>query len=567
MWSALSRLHDRCRSVRVEMRMTRRDPRPFPVKYGAVYTPKPLATFVAQLLKRVGGHRLNVVLDPACGEGALLSAIKEVCPKVQTIGIDRDREAIEKMPTGGESFLDDFILPKHLGDAKSAEYWSERLSANALSAVIANPPWSSDRVYSNAVLKNAGFDLAHGQYDSYALFVELTLNVLPRDAYYAFILPDSIFAAQNESLRRLLLTNTEVLVVARLGEKMFPGIFRGAAILVGRKTKPTNNCLTSCFRLDTKSRERCLDGVADLIDCFTANSHLVRQTHFLSNPHANIDVDARACESALIDKMKKLGSGFSDAFIFGRGVEVSKSGSVLFCQHCGSVHACRSGNVEKEWVCRKCQGTNTANMDSLRSIVSTSKKARWRKIFVGESLHRYRLSNARYIEMNVPGVDYKRPSLFFGPKILLRKTGLGIYAAIDEHNTLTNQTVYILHPKNAKATVDEMYYYLGVLNSRTVFYYYAKLFGENEWRSHPYLTKEVVFSLPAPVYSESASVKRISEIARKLTKDYRLSLDLDLENAVMDTFGLTKAERALVEAQMKTLPDLGALKEMKALNV
>lgn len=549
------------------MKKTRREPSSLPLKYGSVYTPKPLATFVAQLLKRFGGHRLNVVLDPACGEGALLSAIKEVCPKVRTIGIDRDREAIEKMPTGCESFLDDFILPKRLNGAQSAEYWSNRLPVKALSAVIANPPWSSERVYSNDGLKAAGFSLAHGQYDCYALFVELVLKVLPIGAYYAFILPDSIFAAQNESLRRLLLTDTEVQVVARLGEKMFPKIFRGTAILLGRKTRPTDGCQTVCFRLDTKSRERCLDGVAELIDCFTANSHLVRQSHFLSNPHANIDVDTLECESALIDKMKRLVGGFSDAFVFGRGVEVSKSGSVLCCQHCGSVHACRSVNIGKEWTCRTCQGTNTADRDSLRSIVSTSRKTGWRKIFVGESLHRYRLANERYIEMNVPGVDYKKPSLFFGPKILLRKTGLGIYASIDERNTLTNQTVYILRPKNAKATVDEMYYYLGVLNSRTVFYYYAKLFGENEWRSHPYLTKEVVFSLPAPVYSETTNDKRISVIARELAKSYRLSLDLDLENAVMDAFGLTKAERALVEVQMNALPDLGALKEMKAINV
>lgn len=538
-----------------------------PMKYGAVYTPKPLATFVALLLKRVGGCQLEVVLDPACGEGALLSAIKRECPEVQTLGIDCDREAIERMPKGSRSFLDDFILPKRLGGATTAEYWRKRLRSKCLSAVIANPPWSSDRVYSNEVLKNAGFNLAHGQYDSYSLFVELVLNVLPHGAYYAFILPDSVFAAQNESLRRLLLTDTEVLIVARLGEKMFPGIFRGTAVLIGRKAKPSDDCMTTCFRLDTKSRERCLDGLANLTDCFVENSHLIRQAHFLSNPHANIDVDTRACDSALIDRMKKFGGGFSDAFVFGRGVEVSKSGAVQFCQHCGFVHACRSGNVGKEWTCRKCRGANMANKDSLRSIVSTSKKAGWRRIFVGESLHRYRLSNERYIEMNVPGIDYKEPSLFVGPKILLRKTGLGIYAAIDERDTLTNQTVYILRPKDAKATVDEMYYYLGVLNSRTVFYYYAKLFGENEWRSHPYLTKEVVFSLPTPVYSETASVKRISELARKLAKGYRLSLDLDLEDAVMDAFGLTKAERALVADQMNALPDLGALKEMKALNV
>jgi len=62
----------------------------------------------------------------------------------------------------------------------------------------------------------------------------------------------------------------------------------------------------------------------------------------------------------------------------------------------------------------------------------------------------------------------------------------------------------------------------------------------------------------------------LAAIADALTEKTELIISqnkLDLENAVMDAFGLTKAERALVEVQMNALPDLGALKEMKAINV
>ena len=186
------------------------------------------------------------------------------------------------------------------------------------------------------------------------------------------------------------------------------------------------------------------------------------------------------------------------------------------------------------------------------------------KLFVGESLLRYRIRLHRYIKLAVAGIDYKSPKQFQGLKLLVRKTGLVIYAAVDESGALTNQTVYILSPIDQKMSLDEIYYYLGIMNSRVVYYYYSKMCGENEWKSHPYLTKDVIFSLPAPAYVKNCGIDRlIAKKSRGLSKRFNRKADLELEDLVMQKFGLEKDERQHISDQLNALPRLGAIEEMR----
>ena len=117
-------------------------------------------------------------------------------------------------------------------------------------------------------------------------------------------------------------------------------------------------------------------------------------------------------------------------------------------------------------------------------------------MYVGENLHRYSFDGIRYILPNVNGINYKSSKLYYPPKILIRKTGLGIFACID---------------------------YLGVLNSRVIYYFYLKKYGENEWKSHPYLTKNIIFSLPIRQVDDSnlEVCQKIAKLVKKILKNYR----------------------------------------------
>ena len=201
-------------------------------KYGVVYTPDTLSEFVATLLKRfVEDAHISAVLDPASGECSLINAAKSVFgDQCEYIGIDVDKDAVNNTKDFFTIIHNDAILPQNV-KRKTAEYWRDKLPK--ISAVIANPPWSSEKIYERSALEKAGYTLVSGQYDSYVLFIELAYNILCQHGVMAFIIPDSLFDAQNEKLRKFLVDKTQIKVIARLGEKIFDEVNREIIINIG----------------------------------------------------------------------------------------------------------------------------------------------------------------------------------------------------------------------------------------------------------------------------------------------------------------------------------------------
>lgn len=267
-------------------------------KYGVVYTPNSLSEFVAMLLKReLASESVNVVLDPASGECSLLHAAQtafgESC---RYMGIDVDPDAVNNTKETFDIQLNDAILPRNV-KRKTADYWRDKLPQ--IDAVIANPPWSSEKIYARSLLEKAGFSLVVGQYDSYVLFVELAYNILRNNGVMAFIIPDSLFDAQNEKLRKFLVEKTQIKVIARLGEKIFDEVNRATTVILCKKSVPSPQDETVCFRLSTDSRKEYLTGKGTLIEFFDKSSHRVKQERFAHNNGYNFDIDAHSGEEEL----------------------------------------------------------------------------------------------------------------------------------------------------------------------------------------------------------------------------------------------------------------------------
>ena len=245
--------------------------------YGVVYTPEYIADFLVYLLKQEmqkDNYVANSFLDPACGEGALLiSAVKEFGASNTYIGIDVEEHAIARLSGSKVAkfrlYCEDAILPKSGKEATSV-FWKKQLPN--LSVVLANPPWSSEKIYSKEQLTNAGFEFHSGQYDSYGLFLELAYRMLADGGYLAFIVPDSLFENQNTPLRKFLCEKTHIRVIARLGEKMFPNVNRAATVLVCKKSVPNENCETTCFRLTSEQRKLVLAEKSELPAVYEAEN-------------------------------------------------------------------------------------------------------------------------------------------------------------------------------------------------------------------------------------------------------------------------------------------------------
>ena len=205
-------------------------------KNGAVYTPTNLAKYVAEKLisyflkeSIYKDSRLNII-DPACGEGELLFAAleslenaKKKSARLKAVttylcGIDIDKKAIEKLkcklnlrvsPKEFSLFNTNALYPFNLFSHSGWTLVKNQLDLKeGFDLLIANPPWGADTTSYKTKLLNGDFRLHKGQFDTSDLFIELALSIVKPNGYFAFIIPDSLFAMEREMLRELLIFNT-----------------------------------------------------------------------------------------------------------------------------------------------------------------------------------------------------------------------------------------------------------------------------------------------------------------------------------------------------------------------
>lgn len=180
---------------------------------GAVYTPGDLSEFVLdQARDEVGGLPKGRWLDPACGDGAFLVLMvrelaREVSPSelprlvVERVhGIDVDPVACAAAAKRVRTEVERIAGPQ-AGDYFNANvFCADALAADGLGEfglVIGNPP------YVSAMSLNADdktrflerFATAWGRLDTYALFVELGLQLLAPGGRLTFITPDKLLTA------------------------------------------------------------------------------------------------------------------------------------------------------------------------------------------------------------------------------------------------------------------------------------------------------------------------------------------------------------------------------------
>ena len=532
-------------------------------KYGVVYTPDSLADFVAELLYRfsnIGNERQALILDPASGECSLLKAARNLFGvQHRYVGIDVDFDVTKKTGKEFEIIHNDAILPQNVNGAVD-DYW--RTYLHSVDLIIANTPWSAEKIYERRLLADAGYTLASGQYDSYVLFIELAYKLLRNGGTMAFIIPDSLFDAQNELLRQFLVEKTQIKVIARLGEKIFNEVNRATTIIVCKKSVPDDNSVTECFRLSTNNRKAYLAGNGTLLSFYKKEMHMVPQSRFAKNGSYNFDIDLHKNEEMLIQKISLDSIKWETEFDFGRGVEISKSGKIVYCPLCGKAQGyskkhINSGNKR----CIFCGKEIPVNQTTILDLITDKFEAGTKAIYVGENIQRYSIQGKRYIRPNVEGINYKTAELYSPPKMLIRKTGLGIYATVDYSGNYTSQTVYIL--KYSQDSKIPMEYYLALINSRVVYYYYLKVYGENEWKSHPYLTKKIIFALPIKSYKGDELDKIIIGLAKRLVEKYDREVDLQLERLIMKKYKLSRQEQQLIVNEINRLPNLSSINNMK----
>lgn len=207
-------------------------------EHGVHYTPVELSNFVARrLLAHLETDACASILDPAAGDGELLSAVASAAEggatNLSLVGVDRDELAIargrarlaESMPGKAELLVGDFL--------QRVDGLDDRL----FDAVISNPPYVRTQVLGAATARElaARFDLK-GRVDLYQAFVTAMTRQLRPGGVLALICSNRFLTVQaGTALRELFSSEYELCEVYDLGDtKLFKAAVLPAVVIARR---------------------------------------------------------------------------------------------------------------------------------------------------------------------------------------------------------------------------------------------------------------------------------------------------------------------------------------------
>lgn len=517
----------------------------------------------------VDGNLFGVDIDPQATEIATVNVMLKALTKGEKLPLILGRNI-----KCGNSLIDD---SRHDERAFNWEtQFAEILEKGGFDVVIGNPPWGAELSDWTEYLE-ANFELAKGQYDSYELFIELSRRILKKGGLWGFVIPDSIFYPEHERLRKFLSTQMKILRIVKLGEGFFD-VFRSSTIIIFQNETAKKGHMVKAFTVLKDDRKKVIEGEINLSQLEAERGIYIPQKRFVENEGYAFDITRSTEDVKIVELMESNTIGWDELTNTGRGVEFSGSGIVIQCPNCfgwDNPPRKRKGKYDKK-TCRHC-GFDYEYEDSLATdvIVSHVKRKETDVPFVsGLDVNRYYLADTKYLDVSKKGINYKESTLYHDAKLLVRKTGIGIYATIDYSNCYVPQVVYIFKMKEERAEENQDYkleYIMGLIGSRLMLYYYYKKFGELEWKSFPYVTQKTIkqlplrkidFSDPEQRRLHDEIVQKVSEIieqskGRKVPKQ----LDFDIEDLVMKVYKIAPTMKTHIWSELKRVQRLRIIRE------
>lgn len=553
-------------------------------EHGIYYTPKFVTNYivketVGRLLQECSySEILNIkILDPACGSGSfLIRAYDELLnyhayqrskpiseldqwerlPILTNniFGVDLDMQAIEiarlnlllrslarreTLPSlaqnirQGNSLISgaEEELKKYFGDnwrEKKSFNWEQEfkniMADGGFDVVIGNPPWIESKRM-NAPDKSyyeAAFRSMHGQYDIFNGFVEKGLQLLKSGGILGFIMPSRfVMNPDYEPFREMLLMNARIVDICDAGEHIFEGVEMPALIMILEKQQDAKRRNTNLVQIRTEVKNLAKSEWRE---------YFVSQGRFLEEPNLLFTIYQPPEVNALISKIEKDSIKFGKLVSNARGVEIGKKSSLV-----------------------------SAEPLEAKSV----------PFLVGEDIDRYTILNHKYLKLGDTSVDYKSPELYKGEKIIVRKTGTGLRATLDNEDFYVIQVIYIFKPKIKGANAR---FLLGLFNSRLMSFYYFAKFGEKEKKVFPHLRQGPVLQFPIrridfdnPANKKMhddlvALVDRMLELNKRLAplrntycneRDELIReierTDKEIDTLVYDLYRLTEEERKIIK--------------------
>jgi len=232
---------------------------------GATFTPKKLANYLAEKLFAYNNGDNLKVLDPACGDGALLMAISDVLQQnnrnfelqgfdsnSEYLSIAKENLLLNNQINDANLSLADFLKVVDLKKKQLSLFDSDSSSVNEFAdLVIANPPYVRTQILGadQAQLLSKKFGLK-GRVDLYYPFLIAMTHALKEDGIIGVLTSNRYLSTKSgESIRKFLADNYEILEVIDLGDtKLFDAAVL-PAIFIGRKKRKAVNSKSKFYKI------------------------------------------------------------------------------------------------------------------------------------------------------------------------------------------------------------------------------------------------------------------------------------------------------------------------------
>ena len=402
--------------------------------------------------------RQATILDPACGTGiflicachALADRLGEPVDASQLHGWDTDATALEiaRRRIGWATAGDPNLT---VGDALSDLPDDARFDL-----LVTNPPYLSTKRGFGCERREAlrkRYRTAVGQFDAYALFIELGLRHLHPGGGFAFLVPKPILTNTHMVPVRGLLAQHRLRVIADPGECFAAAV--EPVVIVGAMGEPG-----TAVEIRDDGGVRCMarselvspSGAWSLVD-LTPQPPL-RDRRGGATADSPSPVTERGPGGGVSDKLG--GEVLGDWFTIDRGLECGKrSRGVISSPREGAVPMLRGEDVTPDGIAPPSQ----------------------------------------WFARDLADRTHKPDALFRGPKLLVRRVADRLIAAVDPTDAHVLNTLYILRSKpTCPWTLEQTAAWLNDPSTTELF---RKLYGDPE-RIFPYVRQAQLAGLPMP---------------------------------------------------------------------
>ncbi len=410
---------------------------------GVYYTPPPLTEHIlAQTLGRLlpgktarEAGRIRV-LDPACGSGFFLlrayrylldwhrerrgrrlsPAERQRILHEQIFGVDIDPEATEAAQRGLAELAGVRTTTPRLAaaircaDALIGLDWQADFpaagQAGGFDVVIGNPPWGQKGIAADPASKRElaqRYPSSAGIFDLFRPFVELGVRLTAPSGWFGMVLPDIVLLKDYPLTRRYLLDQLTLTAIDWWG-RAFPGALIDTVTLIGRKQPAPSG-----------------HGVAvGIRNADDVRQHAIPQADFRANPRHVFNLFLTPHRRQVLDRIAAC-PRLGDYFAIHEGVH--------------------SGNIRAElFVATACDTTCRELLFGREEIAPY--ELRWQGRHVRLGVVPRQKTRQRYANLG-------RPEWHEREKVLVRRTGDFVLAAVDRERRYASNNFFLVFPKQS----------------------------------------------------------------------------------------------------------------------